>query len=203
MKNNKNTNAYGLTKAQVSQLVRQEINSQVEAKVTYIRNSVGVDYNGTIFDLSNNLTRGDAAQDQFTGNLIRPRSVKVNYTLSTNQTYTTMRLILFRWMDASVPAAAGILQFPGSTLAPHSPLNWTNVHKIKVLYDKTSVMFPVAGSYAACNHEFKLGPQPTIQFDTAGTNQQMNGLYMLVISDDIIPAYPFVHFWAETRFTDA
>jgi hypothetical protein len=192
-----------ISKAEVRQMIQSSIEQVVEQKVTYTRQQGSVDFAGITLDLTAGLTRGDGAMDEFTGNIIRPESLKILASWSTGQSHTTARIIVFQWKDASVPVAPGILQYTGASNAPFSPLFWTNVPLIHVLYDELTTIFPVAGSFAATNLVINITKMRPISYPVGGTIPQKNGLYMCAITDDGIIAYPQLTFISELRFTDA
>jgi len=197
-------NGGGVTRNEVAAMIRSNLALNIEKKVTYVTQNGGIDYNGTIFSATAALVRGDDAVDQFTGNVIRPFRLVIRGVWDTNQTYSSCRFIVFQWLDASVPTAPGILQTTGSQNAPQSPLKWTNVHKIHVLYDERTVLAPVAGSHMAGMFNCMLtNCFRNIQFPVGGTAPQMNGIYMLAINDDGAPAYPQLLFHTELEYTDA
>lgn len=185
-------------------MIRANNNMIVETKVTYTTQQGGIDYNGSIYNMAGAWTRGDGAVDQYTGNLVKPKQLTIRGTWSTTQSHSALRLVVFQWADSTIPAPSGILNYIGGVLAPESGLYWTNVHKIHVLYDEKTVLFPVAGSTAAgqffCN--ITAGFKP-IQVAVTSNLPQMNGLFVVAVSDDAIPAYPQLYFVSELRFTDA
>jgi hypothetical protein len=195
-----------VTKSEVRAMIRSNNNLVVEDKVTYTQQTGGVDFTGTgtVFDLCAALSRGDAAIDQFTGQQLNPISLTIRLGWNTTQAFSTCRLMVFQWADASVPVASGLYQFLGTNLAPYSPLFWTNHPKIHVLCDETTTIFPVAGSQAATNMILRCNKMKKIYFDaTAAVSYQMNGLYAVAVSDDGIAAYPQLDFISELRFQDA
>lgn len=177
----------------------------IEEKVTYVTQLGGVDFGGTMISLTAALGRGDLPVDNFTGNMINPKSLRIRGRWSSQQIFSGCRVIVFQWLDASYPAPNGILQYIGSTYAPYSPFHWNNHHKIHVLYDHRIMLFQrTTTSYAAETFDVSLRDcfRP-VQFTTASTTPQMNGLYCLVISDDGAVTYPECEFISELRFLDA
>lgn len=185
-------------------MIRSNLAVNIEKKVTYTTQNGGIDYNGTIFSIAAGLTRGDEAVDQFTGNLIRPTRLRIRGLWSTTQTYSSCRFMVFQWADDLVPTPGGMLQYTTTQLAPESPVLWTNVHKIHVLYDERTVIAPVAGSLAVGQFNCMInGPFRTVQYPAGGLLPQHNGIYAIAISDDGVPAYPQLLFISELEFTDA
>ncbi len=121
-----------------------------------------------------------------------------------------MRILFFRWLDASTPAQSGLLTYTCVVNAPHSPIYWVNARKIKILHDEVVALKPraAAGSFDNKIVEFKLKLEnrcPPIQLPLsgAGAAPQMNGLYLLFISDDAIVSFPQIVYATELQYTDA
>jgi hypothetical protein len=192
-----------LTKQQVRAMIKSSINVNVEEKMTTNGSSYGIDFSGSILPLLGALTRGDNTVDQYTGSLIRIRSIEVRGVFTTTQTYSLMRLVLFRWLDASIPTPSGIFQLPGNALAPFSPYLQTNLHKIKVLKDELHTLYPVSGSSASKIIEIHLNRSFTVEIATTSNNPQLNGIFLAMISDDGVVVYPRMEVRTTVRYTDA
>ena len=190
--------------SEVERAVKRALAKNIEAKVTYTTQQGGIDYNGSVFNMTSAIARSDNANDGFTGNLILPKCLTIRWAVSTNQTFSRMRLLVFQWKDASSPVPGGILNTIGSAIAPHSPLLLSNKHKVHVLHDEIISLFPVAGSYAVVTGVIQCtGSLARVQFATGSTLIQMNGLFLLAISDDGAPVYPQLDFISELCYTDA
>lgn len=193
-----------VSKAEVRQMIRANTAEVVEKKVVYTTQNGGIDITGSVFSLTAGISHGDGAIGQFAGNIVKPVHLKINVEWSTNQQFTTARLIVFQWADSTVPASTGILQYTGSVIAPLSPLYWANVPLIHVLYDELTSLFPVAGSYAATNLVVNVSKMKKIWMNGSGApSPQKNGLYVIAITDDSVATYPQLKFISELRFTDA
>jgi len=189
--------------------IQRELARVIETKVTHQNTALAVTYNGHIHNCIGSLTKGDGPF-QASGNLIKPRSLVVRGSFYTNQTYNSVRIILFRWKDASAPLPSGLLDQVSTAYAPFSAPYWVNVHKMEILEDRL-IALKLRNNVGEDNvtfvmkHSFSLD-SPAIQLpDAAGPSMtpQMNGLYLLVISDDAIATYPAVIMRSELRFTDA
>lgn len=185
-------------------MIQSNLRATLEKKVSYVSgDAVSVTATGTMVSAFTNLSRGDG-YNQLTGNLLKPISWVVRYTWSTSQTFSTVRALFFQWLDASVPTPAGILTYTGDARAPNSPLLWTNIHKIRVLKDQIVALKPRADAgYDAKHYEISMPGMATVQFDSTTVTAQMNGLYLLLITDDIIGTAPQLTYASEVRFTDA
>lgn len=163
---------------------------------------------GHLISLTQNLVRGDASINNCTGTLIKPKLIHFNYTISVSATgtYNTVRVLVFRWKDAALPVPSGILAVTGSAYAPLSELYWVNHRKIKILYDKMHELYDRGGGVSAVTAKATINPGgSSIQLPAtgSGTQPQMDGIYMLAISDDSLTPNPVVDYFARVMFTDA
>lgn len=192
--------------SEVSKMLNSTLRRNIEPKMTIVFNATTpIDYNGTVFSATTNLARSDDAVDSFTGNVIRPQRLRMRYSWSTNQDYSTVRLLCFQWFDAAVPSPSGLLQNIGVISAPFQPILWTNRTKIRVLYDRTHCLKPrVSAGYDAKAFSFDVtGGFSNMIFASGSTNPQMGGIYYLPISDDAVISYPLISFASELIYTDA
>lgn len=199
---------------QTSSIIRREVQRELsrvlETKVTH-QNSGPQDctYSGQIHNCVGSLTKGDGPF-ACAGNLIKPKSLTVRGKISTNQTYNAIRIILFRWKDAATPLPSGLLDQTATVFAPFSAPYWVNVHKMEILEDRLIALKLKNNVGEDCktfvmHHNFPLS-SPAIQLpDSAGPSMfaQMNGLYVLTISDDAVTTFPQLVMRSELRFTDA
>lgn len=194
-------------KRQVRNMIQSMVQEEIEDKVTYVTtDALGVSNTGQVVNLQTNLVRADVAVNGFTGNLIKPTNLRCRYVWSTDQTFSSVRLLVFQWKDASIPSLSGILQYAGVTLSPLSPLLWSNIHKIKVLYDKTHTLkLRNTTGFDAKYFEFNIpgDRMETIQFASGTTLVQMNGIFMIAVSDDSVVSYPSLGLIAELTYSDA
>jgi len=193
---------------EVHRAVQSELKKYIEPKVTYMTFGAQVSANGTIVSLTQNLTQGDTAINNYTGYRIKPTSLKIRMSVSSDQTFSTVRMIVFRWLDSVFPLPTGIVVNTGTGFSAHSPLSWVNNTKIQVLADEFIALKPRAASgydnvcrTINCN----LGRGPCIMLPTgsSGATPQMNGLYVLCITDDLIPSQPAFVWYSELIYTDA
>lgn len=100
-RNNKNTQA--ISRQEVRLMIRAAEAAHIERKFCDKSYTIGVDYNGAVDYLLDSLSRGDTSTT-CTGNLIRVRHIELRGVMYTNQTYTSMRLIVFKFRDSTSPA---------------------------------------------------------------------------------------------------
>jgi hypothetical protein len=179
-------------------------------KQTIFASSTSTTASGEVYNLLSNLSRSNVAGvNSLQGNLIKVSKISLKGNFLMSQTAGNVcRVILFRWMDATLPTASGVTTYAGSgSVSPYAPILWTNVHKIKVLFDK---IVPLSFKGGATIGEFETilsgASLPPVQFPSGGTSgltPQMNGLFVLTISDDLVVSYPVATFVAEILYTDA
>lgn len=167
-----------------------------------------VSANGTVISLTNALTQGDAAIDNYTGYRIKPVRLQLNCSISTDQTFSTVRLMVFRWKDSATPAPSGVLDAIGGGWAPHSHVFAANIGKVVPISDHMLTLKPrVASGYdnQGFNIDLDLSNQPVIYLPqgTSGATPQLNGLYVIMASDDLIANFPAYVWRSRLTFTDA
>lgn len=190
--------------SEVQKIVSANLRNTIETKVTLVSgDAVSVTATGTVVSATTNLVRGDT-YNTLTGNLLKPTQWICRFTWSTAQSFSTVRALFFQWKDSTTPTASGLLEYTGDARAPHSPLLWTNIHKIHVLKDVVVALKPrVASGYDAKYFEVTMPGMAQLQFAGSSMALQMNGLYILLITDDIIGTAPQFTYASELRFTDA
>ncbi len=164
--------------------------------------------NGTVESLTRNLVQGDGALNNYTGFQVKPVRLQLRCSVSTDQTFNTVRLMVFRWKDASLPVASGVLDSMGGGWAPHSSISWVNRTKIVTLYDKMLFLRPrVASGYDNQGFDIDLdlsnSPPISLPTGTTGATPQMNGLYVVMASDDLIGTTPAYVWLSRLTYTDA
>jgi len=160
-----------------------------------------------MFCFTANLVRGDASVDNCTGTLIRPKSLycDIVWSMSAAANYNTVRVLIFQWKDASSPLPTGVLQTAGP-LAPQSMLSWVNFRKIHVLRDQVIELYDHGGGVCSEHFQHKTNldlPPIQLPLSGAGAVPQMNGIYMLLISDDALAPIPVADVYTALMFTDA
>lgn len=201
---NQRGSSQAISKAQARQMIRSAIATTVERKFCDDDYAQGVDYNGSVQYLLRTLGRGDTSTT-CTGNLIRVRRIELRGIVSTNQSHSSMRMVLFAFKDSTAPAASGVFESTGNVNAPYSPISIVNKHKIKILCDRSITLFPVAGSYAAQKFEMICDVDVQVQLPASLTASyaQFNGIFLAFVSDDIIPSYPSLYWKSRVEFEDA
>ncbi len=192
--------------SQVSKAVNSAIEANLEKKLATYAIATSVSYSGYVASLTSSLVRGDASVNECTGILIKPKKLRFAVTWSNAAPYNTVRMLIFRWHDASAPVASGILQTTGGAFAPLSPISWVNHRKITVLHDQTLALYDHGATVAAKSVVVTINPGNApiqLPLNGSGVTPQMDGLYFLLISDDAIAPQPIADVYAALTYTDA
>jgi hypothetical protein len=189
----------------ISTAVKAELEKNIERKLCTYTGASTVVNSGVVLSLTANLVRGDAGVNQSTGILIKPKKLVIRMTWSMSGTYNTVRALVFRWADASTPVGSGLLETTGP-FAPLAPINWVNNRKITVLFDQAWCLYDHGASVAAKTVKIVVNPgsKPIqLPLSGAGAVPQMDGLYLLLVSDDALTPIPVCDVMSALEFTDA
>lgn len=192
----------------MAKAVNAALAANIETKKTIYSGASTVSYGGTIISLTANLVRGDASINECTGILIKPKRLRLSvlFSMTVAGSYNMCRALVFRWHDASTPVPSGILSSVSSPLAPQSSIYWINNRKIQVLADKVVVLYDHGGAVDAHNFLIDIDPgKAPIQLPASGSGAtpQMDGLYLLLITDDAGGVFPACDVHSALYFTDA
>jgi len=175
-------------------------NSDVKYHV-YTRLLNGALASGEITEISS-LTRG-SGNNNFIGNSITPKHVRVRYAFQSAGTNNLCRVIIFQWHDSSVPVPSGIIASTGA-LSPLEPIRAENKRFMTVLHDRTIAIanngvnnvFDYHSVFISSN---RLAP---IIFKTGSDTTHKGAIYLLVVSDDLVTTYPQFEAVGELAFVD-
>lgn len=178
-----------------------------EYKVTDSGSSGTVSTSGTMVNLLSSLARGDGILGEFQGGRITPRGIQFRMTFTSADSTNVMRVMVFQWMDSSIPVVAGILQASTNCL---SAVSITNRALINVLYDRVYTVSSYDGgtSNSYCltfpqEQQYIKGKRMfPVEFASGTVAVQKGGLYCLLISDSSAISHPSVSFYFRTTFTD-
>lgn len=160
-----------------------------------------VDYSGTVYNLLENLTRGDSSVNQFDGSSINARSIRIRGAMYPADSTNLMRIMVFQWRDSGIPVPSGLINNTGTIAAPFGSRFWTNKKNIKVLVDQlhhVDTYHPVQ-PIDIFIPGFKLRQT---WFQSATDQAQNNGLFMLAVSDSSTVSHPAFTWVSEIVYTD-
>lgn len=199
------------SRAPARKIVRQEIKKQLvksaEPKNHYTSlASVGITFTGSITGLSNP-AQGDTVQ-QRDGDRLQAKMLTVRGRIMSASTVAGMnavRMIIFKWKPDSVertPNMDDILQnaYAGAAWTPYGPVVvGEEARHITILSDRT---FKVS-YYGNVQENFLIKKKLTHKqyfndTNTTGSNQ----IYLMLVSDDGVTAYPSATFVSNFEFVD-
>ena len=204
--------ARALRQANTTIRYQRKTAGRVEMKVTYKNDAGSVTTTGVIDQLTANMTRGNAAIDNFLGLEVLPTSVRVNIALTMGQSAIAsgdgtniMRVLVFQWYDSTLPAISGILQ---DATSPLSMLRWENKENIKVLADRLYALKQTGlqqDSHDAISDRIYIKGKKMvpIQFNAAGNAVQKGNIYIIILSDSSVTANPYVVYHSQITYTDS
>jgi len=195
----------------VQAIVQKELRKNTDWKYCDYSASGNVTSSGTCLSVFTDLIRGDAGRNEFDGNEIKPSALTLKYYMQTNQTYNSVRVLVFQWMDSVTPVPSGILQTTATNFATISPILVTNKKYIRVLSDRTHVFAPTAGGDAT---PIGLGTVPVqtiyipgkrlrpVRVNSSTNVVQDGNIFVLTISDDALTSYPQLYWYSRVTFAD-
>lgn len=183
---------------------------KVDLKYADMTSNVNVSFSGVITSVFSNITRGDNGLNNHIGNTLHPKYIACDYYFHTTQTYNSLRLMIFQWMDPVAPTLTSLLQNTLTGFATISPIYLASKSNIKVFADHKFTLAPTAGGDTTPTGlgvhqgtvfipERKLKPvrfNPTVNQITDGN------IYVMVVSDDLAPVYPQCFVYTRVAFTD-
>lgn len=167
--------------------------------------AVGVDFSGTIWDLTLVPQAAGASSDTTRdGDKITFKSMEFRYTIANSGVNNIMRLIVFQWRSSSIPTAGTVLQSLGSSNAVISSYTHDYHPVVTVLYDKVINLVNVAlPIYTGKKMIYGKKVHKQINYVAASTTVGSYKIYLLAVSDDGTATYPQIAFECKLNFTDS
>lgn len=196
--------------------VTMEVKRQLARKDDYKQWSgrdiaaTGIINTGYVVDMSLALARGDLAKNEFEGEKIFPKNLKVRVQWEATDANNLLRFIIVQWFGPGVPATTDILD-TSAVAATQQALcfrQWSRRHQYKILYDKLFQLQNTGGLVVGLGpvHAeeiyipgYKLRP---VEFSATTTNLQKGGLFLMTWSDSLAVAHPTQNLVWEIVFTD-
>lgn len=187
----------------VNRQIRKQLNKAIESKHhDYLMNSSGVDFSGTMHDLSQ--VNGGNSSITRVGDKIQPSQLDLRWQVTIGDTTNSIRMILFQWHpdDATdLPTTTEILQTIAVPEAPQAQYNTNFRSQYRVLKDVTiplgaSSRETVTGRWLINKH------MRPIHYNF-GAVTGVDKIYLMVISDSgAVPNPGFIGRW-RMYFKDA
>jgi len=172
---------------------------------------------GGCTNLTQVLARGQGGLNNFIGNTITPKLLEIRYTIAHCTTttfapadiYNTWRIIVFQWMDESIPTSLDVVQYTGQ-FCTHSPLAIESRKHLRILGEHNKVTWIANSdngnnSTGTCHQgKFKIPGSKMRQLQFAiNSNTCINGnLYLFVASDSGFSPHPSIIASARLTFYD-
>lgn len=190
----------------------RRVGKVAELKATFLSDALTVPASGIVYNLTDNMSTGVDAVDQYIGSNITPTSISMKFAWSYGPAgvvpadgTNVVRTMILQWKAAGQPSVSGLLQQLPYT---ESPKLWTNREEFNVLYDRRwglKSYSTAADSYDIITGEIYIKGKRMmpIKFPSTGGNvPQKYGLYMLVVTDSTAVPNPYHKFVSQITFTD-
>lgn len=204
-------------KDSLSQQQKMEVDKEVKKVIArktdykaYDRNltAQSVDFTGSTFSILNGLVRGDLG-NQFDGDDITPKWVRVRYAVNTAQTvqdsFNKIRVLLIQSNLLGTPTVGGVLDLTvngGTAIAPLAQRLEERLKSYKILWDKTHTICN-SGKPQEAEDVFIPGNRlKHVVYTQTGTLSIISGdICMMVISDDGVADYPDFEMVSRIKFS--
>lgn len=180
--------------------IKQHEKKVVELKYhEQVDSMTAISYSGTVTCLST-IARGDA-DTQRDGDRLSPLYMDLAYWINGEVYSGIIRMIIFRWLPATVPTATDIITAVGTDRACTQFYEHDQRSQYNVLYDNTVTVSNNGGSeLKVVRKHIKLGRK---QIDyTAGGTTGSNQFYVLYLSDRSLATSPSGFLRARLSYTD-
>lgn len=198
------TNMDRRTMRLANQVVEQKLSRVQELKLydKEIQPGTNVSSSGFLTILTNTISPGDGPTNR-EGASVMMKSLLVRYNLIGADTTNILRVIIFRWLDDTMPVVTSVLDVLSTSLIvwPTCPINFDNRKKISVLYDQLHALTDTASNSSQVE---KLYIKRNLKINWKKDNSEDGGhIYLLAISDSTGLSHPTIHAQSRLRFTDS
>jgi len=198
-------------KMEVDREVKRTIARKTDYKTTdTVVTPASVGSSGTTKSLFDNLVRGDLGKDNFDGDNITPKWVRVRYSVNTAasaaDSYNQVRVIIFQSKLLGTASPGGVLDLSatsGTVSAPLSQRLEDRLKDYKVLYDHTHCVNNSGNQQEFADVFIKGSRLTQVDFTSTGTLSITRGdIAVLYISDDGVADNPDFNMYARVKFSD-
>lgn len=162
---------------------------------------VPIPLTGAIFPITQPIAQGDL-RNQRNAAQIYVQNLFFRYQLTVADTSNIVRVVVFRWMDATVPLATSIFEvLPTSgTIHPLSALHYNNRKFINVLFDQ---MMTVDSDDPIKIEKAFLAKKYSCWWNTNSTVGQKGQVYIVAVSDSAAVSHPVLHSLIRVKYYDS
>ncbi len=190
-----------VSKSVVRQMIKSSLGSQQELKYYSTFINTTLDISGTIFSILRP-AQGVSDLDRI-GDSVFLKHIELKYATSAADPTNLVRVIVFKWNQASTPTVADVLTsaYLGTVQAPLAPLTWDNRSKITVYYDKLHSLVPSTNT-ALVSSSLSLPIKGRVQWAASAVTNGTNQIYICAISDSGAATHPAFEFVSLVAFSD-
>lgn len=168
-----------VTKKQVRDMIRSLRGTREEKYSSFTLVPATVDFNGDVVSLSD-IDQGVTDSTRI-GDQVMLKFIEFNYWAITGSANSILRVILFQWLDVSVPTIGDVLiTTGGSAVSPLSHFNQDEVPSRKIISDDLFYLNAVDKTNFVKSIKMKV-PNELCQFE-GGTTDGRGKVYYLAIS---------------------
>ena len=193
-----------MDKYQANQIARVIKARSDKRQCTYNGNGA-VSNSGTIISMLPRLTKGDGALNQYSGEFIDWRwlRLRVINRVAAADSVDSIRTILFQWDDSVAPTVGNVIDISGGVEPIVAPKRWGNRRICKILSDQTVTVVSGADNDNVVTKVFIKGSKVRKSwFGQADTPPVKGGIYVLQVSDSLVTPNPICEVAFEGCFTD-
>lgn len=198
-------------KKEVDVEVKKVLARKTDYKITdRVLTYTSVDYSGATYSLFASLVRGTLGKDNFDGDSIIPKWVRVRYAVHTSATsvesFNMVRVIILQSRLLGTPTVTEVLDGTSLIATGQAPIMQRLEERMKdykILYDKTHTLNN-SGIPIEFVDVFIPGKRLTaVEFTSTGTLSVTRGdISVLVLSDDALTDFPDFAMAARCKFSD-
>lgn len=191
-------------KKQVRSIARRQINARTEVKFTRaLAAPANVSNVATITRLIQpSLGTGDNSNR--IGDEIYLRSLRFHYNVICTDVTNLIRVMLFQWHSDDVPAVSDILEDTGSaTGLVLASVRHDQKPDYTVIYDQTHSLDTTGHVTAIRNLFFTKGFKRKVQFIGGSTTTSISNVWVLAVSDSVVPTDPTISYAFQARYNDS
>lgn len=201
------TNTNTIAKEVSKQLAKKDDYHQLQGRDIA---ATGIINTGYMLDLGTTFARGDNAINDFAGEKVFPKSLKIRLQWAATDTFNLMRVVIFQWFGPLVPAVTDILNTAGVAATQQALCyrQWSRHNQYKILHDSMHQLNNSSGFCGGVGPNLPLEVyvpgsklQP-IEFNVTTTAYQRGGLFMLTLSDSLAVPHPEQNAVWELIYTD-
>lgn len=159
----------------------------------------GIPSTGQVDALTSGIAQGDTAITR-EGDQITLKSIFLRFEIIHGDSTNIFRIILFRWMEATVPSISSVLESNVTAGYPLSPLLRNANHRIQVLYDNLFAQ--------STNTNANIVEKVYVNKNLGNCEWQQTGsvesgqVYLLMVSDSGGAPNPTIKYYSRVTYTD-